>query len=409
MGLTMKERKAVSKTLCGRYRRASKKEKGAILEQFVALTGYNRCYARRLLRVHGRQVDADAVLEGGARARKAKPRQPVYGPEVAKALEKVWKTLDYVCGKRLHAALPHVVPILVAHKELRASKKTVELLLQASPATLDRLLAPARKRTQLRARHATKPGTLLKQQIPVRTFADWDGRKPGFTEIDLVAHCGGNGRGDFCSTLDIVDVATGWTEQAAVKNKAHVWVFEAIKALRRRLPFALLGIDSDNGGEFINNALRNYCEENNITFTRSRPYRKNDTCHIEQKNWSVVRRAVGYARYEGEQPLQTLNQLYERLRLLNNFFVPSQKLVEKTRDGARVTRRHDKAKTPYHRLLESPDVPPAAKRALTLQYKKLNPAQLQREITALQDKLRKLGVRPPQPSQSATTTVAPQP
>ncbi|MGH9342059.1 MAG: integrase catalytic domain-containing protein, partial [Acidobacteriota bacterium] len=215
----------------------------------------------------------------------------------------------------------------------------------------------------------------------------WDEASPGFVEVDLVAHEGGNSRGDYAQTLDLTDVCSGWTELAAVKNKAQVWVFEALEQIRSRLPFPLLGLDSDNGGEFINHHLYRYCEKEGITFTRSRPLRKNDNCFVEQKNYSVVRRFVGYERYDSEKELEVLNQLYEALRLYVNFFLPSQKLREKIRQGSRVTKRYDRAQTPFRRLLASAHISKSAKAKLGRQFRQLNPQQLHRQILGCQEKL----------------------
>jgi hypothetical protein len=233
---------------------------------------------------------------------------------------------------------------------------------------------------------------LLRSQIPVRTFADWDEARPGFLEIDLVAHCGGNGGGEYCQTLDVTDVATGWTETRAVRNKAQVWVFAALKAIRTDLPFPIAGIDSDNGGEFINHQLARYCDEHKITFTRSRAYHKNDSCYVEQKNWSVVRRNVGYARFDTPEELAVLNELYAVLREHTNFFMPSVKLVSKERDGAKVRKHYDTPTTPYDRVLASPDVSDAAKRRLAKRYERLHPAALKRKIVKLQGTLYRLTV-----------------
>ena len=233
----------------------------------------------------------------------------------------------------------------------------------------------------------TKPGTLLRHQIPIRTFADWDEKKPGFVEVDLVGHDGGILKGDFLYTLDVTDINTGWTETRAVKNKAQIWVFGAMKYIRGRLPFELLGIDSDNGSEFINAELMRYCEEEGITFTRSRPYKKNDNCFVEQKNYSVVRRAVGYLRYDTEEELKIMNRLYEVLRLYTNFFQPSMKLLEKTRTGSKVTKRYDKPRTPYGRMKDSDAISEDVKERLEMEYERLNPAELKRRIDELQRKL----------------------
>lgn len=397
MRLTMKERKTLTKALAEQYRRASKKQKGQLLDQFVQSTGYNRCYAAWQLRHHGLRVEVSpgVVAQGDVRARPGRRCTPRYGPEVFKPLKKVWETLDYPCAKRLAAALPEVVPRLQACKELRVSKQVRAKLMTISPATIDRLLADERAKYNIKGRAHTKPGTFLKHQVPIRTFADWDEATAGFVEIDLVGHDGGVVRGEYCFSLDLTDVATGWSEQAAVPSKAQSYVFEALRALRARLPFALYGLDSDNGSEFINAQLVDYCRQEQITFTRSRPYRKNDTCYVEQKNWSIVRRYAGYGRLQSPEACQCLNRLYALLSDYVNFFLPSMKLKEKVRDGAKVTRRYDEPQTPYRRVLALPDVPASVKRALTRRYNGLNPAALHREIVRLQKQLNTLSARRP--------------
>jgi hypothetical protein len=262
--------------------------------------------------------------------------------------------------------------------------------MKVSPATIDRLLAPERKKAQLKGRSTTKPGTLLKRQIEIRTFSDWDESKPGFVEVDLVAHDGGSSSGDYCHTLDVTDVCTGWTETRAVKNRAQVWVFEALREIQAQLPFKLLGIDSDNGGEFINHHLLAYCSAQGIKFTRGRPYKKNDNCYVEEKNYSVVRKTVGYARYDTEQELALLNQMYSLLRLYTNCFLPVMKLADKQRFGSKVKKTYNPPLTPYKKLIQSIEMPEKAKRQLRKQYLTLNPAQLDREIAALQARLAKL-------------------
>lgn len=396
MRLRMKERQVVTKALALQYQRGGKKERGELLDRFVEATGYHRSYAAYLLRNHGRRVEVSpgVVLEGSAGLKKAStPRARVYGPEVVTALKKVWKIMDYICGKRLAPQLPEIVPRLVRQGELKASKAVCEKLVRMSAATVDRLLAPARKKMALKGRGGTKPGTLLKHEIPVRTYADWNEQKPGFLEIDLVAHDGGSSSGEYCQILDGTDICTGWSEQFAVPTKAQCFVFDAIKEMRERLPFTLLGLDSDNGSEFINHQLARYCAAEQITFTRARSGRKNDNCHVEQKNWSIVRRMSGYDRFEGEEACKELNNLYAVVRDYVNFFMPSMKLVEKVRDGARVTRRYDKAQTPYQRVLASLDVSSSVKSRLRKRYATLNPAALKREIEAIQKRLAKLAVR----------------
>ena len=305
-------------------------------------------------------------------------------------MKKIWFIMDRICGKRLAPTLKELIPILESHQEIELDTTAKEKLLTISAATIDRLLAPERKKQSLCTRSRTKPGTLLKHQIPIRTFSERNEHKPGFVEIDLVGHEGGEARGDYIQTLDITDVCTGWTETQAVKNKAQVWVFEALKQIRRHLPFELLGIDSDNGSEFINANLYRYCHNEQIAFTRARAYRKNDNCYVEQKNYSVVRRAVGYLRYDTQQDLNILNQLYGYLRFYTNYFQPVMKLVEKKRIGSKVKKRYDKPQTPYQRVLASPYVADENKEALRKEYAQLNPEEFKRQITRLQNRLKKL-------------------
>jgi hypothetical protein len=270
---------------------------------------------------------------------------------------------------------------------------TKEKLLRISAASIDRLLQPERRKHQLRGRSHTKPGTLLKHQIPIRTFAEWDEQQPGFAEIDLVAHDGGLALGDYCQTLDLTDVCTGWTETEAVPNKAQVWVFEAIQTIRQRLPFPLLGLDSDNGSEFINNDLLRYCQKERITFTRARPYRKNDNCYVEQKNYSVVRQTVGYQRFDTAAELMVLKQLYATLRLYTNFFQPTMKLKSKERIGSRVQKSYYAPQTPYQRVLAAAEVTAADKKKLQRQYQNLNPAALKRELDKYRKELFRLAAK----------------
>jgi hypothetical protein len=379
----MKERQAVVRELGKGYRQKTKKERGLIVDELVRLTSYNRAYACRALRDAGRT---------GRREPRSRSRRKTYGPEVLVPLRKIWATMDGIAGKRLAPFLPEMVAVMEREGELHLSPEVREKLLRISAATIDRLLGPDRRRLVIRGRSRTKPGTLLKHQIPIRTFASWDEGRPGFLEVDLVSHDGGRPVGDWIHTLSATDVASGWTETRACKNKAQVHVFAALLHIRRALPFPLLGLDSDNGSEFINDHLRRYCEQKKITFTRSRPYRKNDACFVEQKNWHVVRRTVGYVRYDTEEELTLLNELYSLLRLMTNFFSPQMKLREKTRDGARVTKRYDQAKTPYQRLLEASALTEKAEERLDGLYLSLNPAQLQRKIGGIQNRLRTLAV-----------------
>lgn len=388
MGLTMKEKKAITMEIAHRYQKARKKQKGTILDEFTALTGYNRDYASYLLSNHGKTVKTGkkTVMVTDIRLKVKRHRESLY-ETVKKPLIKIWQILGYPCGKRLKPILREAVAKLKTFGEIEINRDTDEKLSRISVSTIDRLLKGERKKYELKGRSHTKPGTLLKNQIPIRTFSEWDEQRVGFLEIDLVGHEGGDPRGEFIQTLSSVDVCTGWTEVDAVKNKAQMWVFEAIDEIRSRLPFPLLGIDSDNGAEFINAHLYRYCLGNKITFTRSRKYRKNDNCYVEQKNYSVVRKYVGYFRYDREEELQVLKELYRHLRLYINFFQPVMKQVSKTRIGSKVIKRYDTPKTPYQRVLNADNVSDAIKKQLRRQYKELNPAGLHREIVRLQNKL----------------------
>lgn len=392
MRLTVKERKKAAAIVAPRYQKARKKEKGLILDEFTNLTGYGRRYASYVLRSHGKKIwiNPETVLVSDVRKRKTRKKERIYDDVVVASLKKAWEMMDYICGKRLAPILKELIPRLIRFGEIRLTQEAKDKLMKISPATIDRILAAERKKYKIKGRANTKPGTLLKNQIPIRTFSQWNDKRPGFVEIDLVGHDGGDGSGDFLQTLDVTDVATGWTETQAVRNKAQQWVFEALKDIRGRLPFPLLGIDSDNGGEFINNHLYRYCQEEKITFTRTRSYRKNDNCFVEQKNYSVVRRAVGYGRHHTPEEQALLNDLYKDLRLFTNFFQPSMKLIKRTREGSKVVKKYDKPLTPYRRILASPDVSDSDKAKLKALYRNLNPAALKRRITKLQQRLLRL-------------------
>jgi len=391
----MSERRVLVKVFAGQYQAGSKKDRSRLLDEFVAASGYSRSYASWLLRWHGKQVRLGlrVVVVGDATTCWRRRRRRVYGEAVRNALRWLWEVMDYVCGKRLVAGLPAVIEALERHGAGRWDATLRSQLLSLSAATADRLLREERARHSLRSRSRTKPGTLLRHQIPVRTFAQWDEQQPGFVELDLVGHDGGDPRGEYIQTLDLTDVATGWIELGAVPTRAQRWVFEELQKLRRWLPFPLRGIDSDNGGEFINHHLVTYCDQEGITFTRSRPYRKNDNCFVEQKNWSVVRRFIGYERYEGAAALDNIRQLQTLVRLYVNFFMPSMKLVEKSRHGSQITKRYDTAKTPFERVLASPVVEAEAKAELRGQFSRLNPAELMARIRKLQHQLARRSTR----------------
>jgi hypothetical protein len=396
----MREKKALTAEIQHRYNKATKKAKMGILDEFTATTGYNRNYAARILRLRTGKVIGYSRMGSkkikyviGKRKRKKYRKPRIYTYDVFLKLKKIWAIFDFICSKRLAPFMEEAVEKLEACREIDLTNQVREKLLNISASTIDRLLRSEKDKFRLgKGRKGTKPGTLLKHSIPIRTFADWNDARPGFTECDLVGHDGGNNSRDFIQSLNFVDIATCWDETAACINKAQKHVFRAIKIVSARFPFIIAGIDSDNGSEFINGIMLRYCEENEITFTRSRPYRKNDSCFVEQKNYSVVRRAVGYSRYDTEEELKLLNKLYIYLGHYTNYFQPVLKLVSKTRIGSRVTKKYDMAKTPYRRVLESKFIDDKIKARLKVQYDILNPADLKRKISKLQDKLLKLAV-----------------
>ena len=373
-----------------RYRRASRKEKGRILDEFTQVTGYHRKAAIRLLRRRARSP----TRRRGRRRR--------YGPEVATALRMLWEVTDRLCSRRLHPFLPELVSVLEGKGHLDVIATVREQLLRMSASTIDRLLRPYRRKGGRHPLSTTKPGSLLKRAIPIRTFADWDEGRPGFLEVDLVAHCGESTEGFYLTTLSTVDVATGWVECQGVWGKGQQRVGSAVHHISQRLPFPLLGLDSDNGSEFINHHLYAYCQRKEITFTRSRPYKKNDSAYVEQKNWSVVRRLVGYDRYTSRTALEQLNRLYGLVRLYANFFQPVMKLKHKSRHGAKVHKVYDTARTPYQRLLQSGIFPPEQKDALASLYQSIDPVRLRARMNRALEQLWALAEYPDHQEASVT-------
>ena len=366
--MSQQSKRELLEVLRPRYLKASKAEKQRMLDEFTAVTGYRRKYAIRVLKHPVQRI-----------RRKRAGRKAIYRGAVVEKLKQIWEIYGRICSKRLHPFLPEGIRILERCGEISLSPETKQLLLSISRSTIDRCLRPVRVKSP-HGLGTTKPGTLLKKAIPVRTFADWNEDRPGFMEIDLVAHCGETTEGQYLNTLTCTDICTGWTEPIALPRRTQQAVCTAIQAMRQDLPFALLGIDSDNGSEFINDLLYRYCQNEKITFTRSRPYKKNDQAHVEQKNWSVVRHTVGYDRLESEQELALLEDIYAALRLYVNFFQPVLKLQAKERLGNKVIRRYDQAKTPYQRILERQDIPLQTKAHLMNLYLHLNPVELRRRI-----------------------------
>jgi hypothetical protein len=373
------------RALAPRYGHVSKLEKGEMLDQVCEVTGYTRKYALTLL--------TDPPPDE-PRVKRTRRRLPSYSAAEVELLRLCWLVTDGICSKRLAPFLPELLDRLRRRQALREFPVAVQARVAGmSAATIDRALKPVREQTRARRGiSTTKAGTLLKRQIAIRTFADWTDARPGFFEMDLVAHCGWSGAGQFLYTLSMVDVATGWVACAGLRDKRQETVFHALQRLQSELPFRILGLDSDNGTEFINRALLDYCSDHGITFTRSRPYLKNDTCHVEQKNWAVVRRLVGYDRLEWPA-LPALERIHDLARDYINFLHPVRKLVSKTRSGPRVTRRYDTARTPYHRLLDSGALSIKMTHQLKTRSQHLDPYRLKVQLEAAQRTLAARAVR----------------
>lgn len=375
----MSARKEYLSQIYPRYRQANKPGKTQMLDEFCATTGYQRKYAVRLL---------NGPLITGARYQRARPL--TYTNEHVYYLKKIWDILDNPCGVRLKPMVQEMIAVLKRCKELIVPDSIASRLCQMSAKTMDRRLEIFKSRLLRTIHGTTKPGSLLKKQIPMQ-LSRWNESIPGFTELDLVAHCGMNATGDFISTLNLTDLATGWTEAQALMGKAQVRVKDALSAIQSRLPFKLKGIDPDNGGEFINWNLYRYCVAEKIRFTRGRPGKKNDNPYIEEKNWTHVRKIVGYDRLDTADELAILNGLYAGLlRLYLNFFQPVMKLAEKKRIGGRLIKKYDTAQTPYQRILASRSIGKERKQELTQLYLTLNPVKLKRDTGHQLAILRKL-------------------
>lgn len=383
--VSMKARIEVLNQHMAKYRKARKKEKGGILDIVCGSTGLSRDRAARLLSAH--RKGKSPLNPVGKRG-----RNRIYDIPVLKALKEVWIYMDLACGKRLHEGIGDMLDALIRFKEVNYDDETVRKLRQMSAATMDRLLKKEKEALRLKGISTTKPGTLLKRDIPIRLGQEWDDAVPGFEEVDLVAHCGPTTAGEYINTLNVTDICTGWTEQVAVLNKAQRHVFAGLMDIEKRQPFPFAGIDSDNGSEFINHELYRYCQKKGICFTRSRTYTKNDNCHVEQKNWSLVRRHIGYGRYEGETAQKLLNEYYALLRLHVNFFLPSTKLIEKQRNGAHIWKRYEKPLTPYRRVLAETGIPDAVKEELSKTFLSINPSKLTCGMMRIKEELEKLRI-----------------
>jgi hypothetical protein len=367
-----------------RYKKASRAEKSVILDEFCANYNCHRKSAIRKIRQKTYQRPKISY--------KKKGRPYVYhGKKLIKVLECIWSTAYFPCSTHLKACIPLWLPHYESSfKPIPDDIKT--LLLRISPATINRLLSSARIKHKKRGRSTTKPGTLLRNQIPIKTD-QWNEFKPGFMEFDTVAHCGDSVAGQYVNTVDSVDIASGWSEQRAVWGKGEAAISEQIKNIEQSVPFPILGFDADNGKEFLNYHLYRYFINRKVPvqFTRSRAYKKNDNSHVEQKNWTHVRQWLGYARFENPELTTLLNDLYKNeWRLFHNFFCPSVKLLEKKRIGSKTVKKHDKPKTPYQRLIESEHISYKIKEQLIKTFESLNPFDLRKAIMAKIKEIRKL-------------------
>ena len=379
-----------------RYRDARNREKGRILDEFCANCGYHRKYAIRLL--NGAPPESKPVR------RPRRGRRVSYGAQVISILEAVWEAADYPWSLRLKALLPQWMPWIRRHFRLTA--KIEEQLLRISPRAIDYRLRSRKRVLRKRIYGSTKPGTLLKQQIPVKTDR-WDVQAPGFTEIDLVSHSGASAGGDCCHSLNLTDIYSTWVETRAVLGKGQEGVRQALEEIGQALPFPLRGIDSDNGSEFINAHLYGYCRSRAIQFTRGRPYKKDDNAHIEQKNWTHVRRLLGYLRYDTEAARDALDDLYRgELRLFQNLFLPSVKLARKERIGSRLRRHYETPQTPFQRVVASSVADPERLAELQRWRETLDPFQLSQTIQAKRERIFQLSTEAVQ-GKRASSTVSP--
>ena len=375
----MIERKALIKAFGRQYRLSTKKQRSMILDEFVRLTGFNRNYATRALRIGGGLLGASKKHRSG--------RRPYYDEMVRASLIRIWQIMDFINSKRLSAILPEIIRKLEAFGEMKFSNELSKKLCQISPAAIDRLLKDTRRKMGRKGPGTTRQGKYLIDKIPIKTFGEWVDTEPGFLQIDLLAHSAGNVYGGFAYTLNATDVCTGWTVSVLVRDKTKLQMLKALILMKNSFPFPIKGFHTDNGAEFINEAIVKFAQHYELEFTRGRPYKKNDNPHIEQKNYSVVRRNTGYLRYDKPEHFTVLRTLYEHLNQYNNYFLPIMVLVEKHRKGAKVTRRYDYPRTPFKRLLERSEIPTGFKTKIKTLYKTLNPVALKNAINDCQNQL----------------------
>jgi hypothetical protein len=370
-----------------RYAAAPKVQKQRILDEFVAVTGYHRKHAMRLLRT------------GLAKKATERPERRVYDESVRTALIVVWEASDRICGKRLQPSLAAMIEAMERHGHLELEGEARRRLLAMSASTIDRVLREVKIAAGNKVRRGAANG--IRKTIPVRTFSDWGDPPPGFCEADLVWHSGGVGKGSFAQTLVVTDIASGWTECAPLLMREQSLVISVLSEMRKVLPFPLLGFDTDNDSVFMNETVRDYCAKDNVEFTRCRPYRKNDQAWVEQKNGSIVRRIVGYRRFEGLEATKALAELYRDVRLYINFFQPSFKLAGKEREGSKVRKRYHKPATPYQRLIADARVTEPIREHLNRTYATLDPVRLLQNIREGQKRLVEIADKPGMPADAA--------
>src|ERR1700720_2592809 len=384
--ISMGARREVVSAVAGRYRPAKRAEKGRILDELCATTGWHRKHAVRALR------QRETVMPGAVGASRERRRR--YGATIKDALTALWEASDRICGKRLKVMIPTLLPALERHGRLKLGAADRTLVLAISAATIDRLLADTKIAAAGGKRRRVGFYSAIRREVPIRTFNDWADPPPGFCEIDMVAHGGTSVAGSFIQTLTMVDVATGWTECLPLVSREGSLVVEAIKRAQSLFPWIILGADFDNDSAFMNDIVVPWCRAQKLEVTRSRAYKKNDQAFVEQKNGAVVRRLMGYGRFDGVETARVMGRLYAAARLHVNFFQPSFKLKEKRREGAKVIKRYHVPATPYERALAHPKVPRKIKQRLRAQYRRLDPVVLLSENRAAQEELGRRTDRP---------------